>query len=102
MTPILGSLERHPDGVFTGLFRTLIIRAQIELRPVSSEGGQAYAVFAAPDFHLGEGRQPLNPENAAIELTLRAPELARAVHARAVHREADSWTLYWVDAAETG
>lgn len=96
MTPIIGSLERHPDGVFTGLLRTLTIRAQIELRPIQSDGTRAYAVFAAPEFLLGEGCQPLEPANAPIELTLRAPELPNAVRARAIHREGDGWLLHWV------
>lgn len=96
MNPIIGSLERHPDGVFTGLLRTLTIRAQIELRPIQTESTRTYAVFAAPEFRLGEGRQPLEPANAPIDLTIRAPELPNPVCARAVHREGDAWVLYWI------
>jgi uncharacterized protein (DUF736 family) len=98
MTPTLGTLERHPDGVLSGVFRTLIIRAQIELRPLpTAQGVQPYEVVAGPEFQLGVGRQPEGAVTAPIELRLNAPELARPVHARAVCVGGEAWVIVWLD-----
>lgn len=95
--PVLATLQRHPDGVFTGLFRTLSIRAQIELRPGPvAYNIRTYHVFAAPNFLFGHGRQNTEPPDAPIDLWLRAPELPQTIEARAVVLDPETWSLEWL------
>lgn len=96
MTPILGTFERHADGVLTGVFRSLTLRAQVELRPSPpSDGVRSYAVIAAPEFQLGVGRQDAAAPLGLIMLTLKAPEFARDVEAQLIHVHGDIWSLVW-------
>ena len=96
MTPIFGTFERHADGVFSGVFRSLMIRAQIEVRPLPpSEGVRPYAVIAGPEFQLGEGRQDEAEPMGPICLVLRAPEFAKEVHAQLVHLQGQTWSMLW-------
>jgi hypothetical protein len=59
MTPRLVTLERHADGVLSGLFRTLAIRAQIELRPSRvADGVRTNTVPLGQTSFLARGGSP--------------------------------------------
>jgi len=97
MKPILANLDRHPDGVLTGVLRTLSIRCQIEIRPRDHDAGVThYLMIASPDFLLGQGEQHGDPCVASILFHLRAPELANELIARAEAADGDRWILYWL------
>lgn len=98
MHPVLATLERHCDGVLSGLFRTLSIRAQIEIRPQADAGQQSltYRVLASPNFHLGYGEQRGDPTSAPIDFQLHAPEFAAPISARAQCEDGDRWSLIWL------
>jgi uncharacterized protein (DUF736 family) len=97
MIPILATLERHPDGVLTGFFRTLIVRAQIELRPLEpADGVRSYEAVAAPDFLFGAGAQAADDPLAPIDLALRAPKFPHEIRVRAVHQAGEVWSLHWL------
>jgi len=96
MTPTLGTFERHADGVFSGLFRSLMIRAQIEIRPSPPSGGlRAYAIIAGAEFQLGVGVQDETTPMGPILLVLRTPEFAQEVHAQLVLLQGDTWSMSW-------
>lgn len=96
MTPCLGTLERHPDGVLSGVFRTLLIHVQIDLRPLPPvDGVRTFDVIAAPDFLFGVGRQDAASVESPIELRLRAPELSQELKAQAVCEGDDRWRIVW-------
>lgn len=96
--PYPWNLKRHADGVLSGIFRTLTIRAQIELRPLPpADGVRSYDVVAGPDFRPGTGSQAQDDVLAPIHLVLRAAELPRTIHAEAVRTQGDGWTIYWRD-----
>lgn len=90
----VGVLTRHADGCLSGAVRTLTIRTQIELRPVTATvEGQHFEVVIGSGFVAGHATMV----GSEIDIVVLSPEFPAPVRMRAIpHGTATGeWQLVW-------